>query len=121
MKIEAMADGTSIAATQLFIKKGTQFGPFVARKIFSLNPSTIFPLKVFCNGSEDFIEYYLDTSDENECNWMYFIQPASNSDEQNLICFQVRIFSSTHKKCVLYWMFYVKEARKFIKKKDEQA
>lgn len=89
MKIEIMADGTFVAATQLFIKKGTQFGPFVARKTFSLNPSTIFPLKVFCTGNEDFCEYYLDTSDENECNWMYFIQPANNSDEQNLVCFQV--------------------------------
>lgn len=35
--------------------------------------------------------YYLDTSDENNCNWMIHVDIAKFSNEQNLICYQVSL------------------------------
>lgn len=34
--------------------------------------------------------YYLDTSDENKCNWMIHVDIAKFSNEQNLMAYQVR-------------------------------
>lgn len=41
-------------------------------------------------------EYY-DAADENLCNWMMFIRPASTFAEQNLVAYQFRneIYFST--------------------------
>lgn len=86
-----MADGYPGVITTCPIEKGTQFGPFAARKLFTLKPEIQFPLKVFSIDSEDFSEYYLDTSDENECNWLYFVGHANSEDEQNLISYQVQL------------------------------
>ena len=34
------------------------------------------------------IKWYLDTADENKCNWMMFVRPASSFEEQNLVAYQ---------------------------------
>lgn len=34
--------------------------------------------------------YYLDTSDENKCNWMIHVDIARFSNEQNLMAYQVK-------------------------------
>lgn len=34
--------------------------------------------------------YYLDSSDENKCNWMIHVDIAKYSNEQNLMAYQVR-------------------------------
>jgi len=31
---------------------------------------------------------YLETTDENKCNWMMFVRPAANYQEQNLVVYQ---------------------------------
>ena len=31
---------------------------------------------------------YIDTSDENKCNWMMFVRPAQTFAEQNLVMYQ---------------------------------
>lgn len=86
-----MADGTSAVLTRCFIEKGTKFGPFVAKTTSTLNPDSNLPLKVFIDGTDDeaFGECYLDTTDENWCNWMVFVNTAESIEEQNLICYQV--------------------------------
>jgi len=33
--------------------------------------------------------YYLDTTDEDLCNWMCLVAAATNIREQNLICYDV--------------------------------
>ena len=42
---------------------------------------------------------YIDTSDENVCNWMMFLRPAKNSEEQNVVAFQFKghIYCTTTK------------------------
>ncbi|KAJ8940016.1 hypothetical protein NQ314_010847 [Rhamnusium bicolor] len=83
-----ICDCTYNVYAQCLIEKGTQFGPFQAKKLFTLHPSIDFPLKIFTNTDDDLSEYFLDTSDENECSWMIFVGPASDFEEQNVICYQ---------------------------------
>lgn len=90
LRIEKMSEGSDSIAAAEMIRKGTRFGPFEAKKLFTLNPEILFPLKLFTT-NDYFSEYYLDTSDENECNWMMFVPPAQNLAEQNLICYQVSV------------------------------
>ncbi|CAO1411089.1 unnamed protein product [Diamesa serratosioi] len=96
---------TSFVITTQKFAKGTRFGPVLAPKsYFPPASNTIFPLVIFndfWNGegfmndlSDDIKElftvknYYLDTSDENNCNWMIHVDIAKFSNEQNLICYQ---------------------------------
>lgn len=89
-RIEKMADGTlSIIAIET-ISKGTQFGPLVAQKVFSLNPENVFPLKIF-TADHYFNEYFLDLTSEENCNWLMFMNPAHSLEEQNAMCFQVKL------------------------------
>lgn len=37
---------------------------------------------------------YLDTTNENECNWMVHVNPAEYLNEQNLIAYQVRVVAA---------------------------
>ncbi|CAG9829532.1 unnamed protein product [Diabrotica balteata] len=91
LELKNMADGTYDVAALYPFEKGTQFGPLVSKKLCSLLPAINFPLRVFCeSGSEDqtFSEYYLDTTNEDECNWMMFVNAAADFKEQNVICYQ---------------------------------
>ncbi|KAJ8951838.1 hypothetical protein NQ318_019813 [Aromia moschata] len=88
LEIRKLADCSHNIYAKRPIERGTQFGPFQAKKLFTLHPSIEFPLKVFTDGDEDLSEYFLDTSDENECSWMIFVGPAASFEEQNVICYQ---------------------------------
>lgn len=90
LEVEKMADGTTAVTTKRLILKGTRFGPFIAKRALNLSPSITFPIKIFVDDSEDFAQYYLDTTDENECNWMMFVSAAETAEEQNLVCYQVK-------------------------------
>lgn len=87
--VEMMADQTYSIVAKSLIKMGTQFGPFEAQKLLTLDPTIIFPLKLFNVDVEDLSEYYLDSCNGHCCNWMMFITPAQTIEEQNLVCFQV--------------------------------
>lgn len=93
LRLETMSEGSNAIVALDIIKRGTRFGPFEAKRIFTLNPEISFPLKIF-TANDYFSEYYLDTSNENECNWMMFVPPAQNISEQNLICYQVSCYKS---------------------------
>lgn len=97
-RIERMSEGTlSIMAIEM-IEKGTQFGPLKAQKVFTLNPEISFPLKIFTT-DDYFNEYFLDLTDEENCNWLMFMNPAQNLEEQNVMCYQDKneIFYATIK------------------------
>ncbi|XP_019869816.2 PR domain zinc finger protein 15 [Aethina tumida] len=88
LDVRALVDDSFDVYTKEVIPQGTQFGPFQAKYIVNLKPNIRFPLKVFMQDEEELSEYYLDTSEEFECSWLYFVSPASALDEQNLICYQ---------------------------------
>ncbi|XP_066601141.1 PR domain zinc finger protein 5-like isoform X2 [Prorops nasuta] len=87
LQIKNMADGTTTVIAKEFIIKGTTFGPLHAKKLCTMNPLANFQLKIFDDKSSN--TYHLDLTDEEFCNWMCFVPPATNAVEQNLICYQM--------------------------------
>ncbi|XP_015600835.1 zinc finger protein 33A isoform X2 [Cephus cinctus] len=88
LEITRMADGSTTVITNVDLPRGTTFGPLCAKRNWTMNPLTNFPIRVFGNIAAE--TYHLDCSNENNSNWMRFIVPASNAKEQNLICYQVK-------------------------------
>ncbi|KAL1491314.1 hypothetical protein ABEB36_011928 [Hypothenemus hampei] len=88
LELRKFADESYSVVTRTTLEAGTEFGPFIAKKNLTLNPSVTFPIKLFLNEESYLSEYYLDTLDEDECCWMMFIKPANDVEEQNLICYQ---------------------------------
>ncbi|RZC35583.1 PR domain zinc finger protein 15-like, partial [Asbolus verrucosus] len=84
--LQILTDGSYSVVTKSPICKGTQFGPFQAGKVQTLDPTVAFPLKIFSFDGNS--EYYLDISDENKCSWLIFVSPADHLEEQNLVCYQ---------------------------------
>ncbi|XP_015524736.1 zinc finger protein 470 isoform X1 [Neodiprion lecontei] len=87
LEITKMADGLMTVTTRIELPRGTTFGPLYAKRIWTMNPLTHFPIRVFGKSTSE--TYHLDYSNENSSNWMCFVGPASNAKEQNLICYQV--------------------------------
>lgn len=68
------------------IAVGTQFGPVEAPRYRAFKGKPRFKLKVFPTKGR---ATCLDTSDEYQCNWMCFVEPASEPSLQNLIAYQL--------------------------------
>ncbi|KFV71375.1 PR domain zinc finger protein 15 [Dryobates pubescens] len=85
LEIRQLEDGTEgvFALTQLV--KRTQFGPFESKRVAKLEKESVFPLKVF---QKDGPLVYFDTSNEDDCNWMMMVRPATKYEHQNLTAFQ---------------------------------
>ncbi|XP_046987631.1 uncharacterized protein LOC124590782 isoform X1 [Schistocerca americana] len=81
-----VADGTSVIAKADF-GCGAMFGPLQALHSAALPEGVKFPLKIFGQTEDD--SYYLNTAEEDSCNWMCLVSPAASADEQNLICYQM--------------------------------
>ncbi|XP_037082037.1 PR domain zinc finger protein 15-like [Pollicipes pollicipes] len=79
-------DSTVSVTSTTQLQSGTLFGPMVAPRIDSI-ANHQFPLKVF--GTSDGSDQFLDTSDEDQCNWMCLVSPSSEPHLQNLVCLQM--------------------------------
>ncbi|XP_043398301.1 PR domain zinc finger protein 4 isoform X2 [Chelonia mydas] len=68
----------------------TCFGPLIGQQSHSLevadwtDKTTNHIWKMYHNGV---LEFYIITTDENECNWMMFVRRARNREEQNLVAY----------------------------------
>ncbi|XP_051541128.1 PR domain zinc finger protein 15 isoform X1 [Myxocyprinus asiaticus] len=65
--------------------KRTRFGPFEAKRVPSLRNDGLFPLKIF---QKDGSVVCFDTSNEDDCNWMMLVRPATDHKHQNLTAYQ---------------------------------
>ncbi|XP_033126117.1 zinc finger protein 729-like isoform X2 [Anneissia japonica] len=79
------------------IPKGTQFGPYEGDLVVDVDHKIKggFCLKIFKKNQEPM---YLDTNNEDKCNWMCLVRAANNAQEQNLSAFQYKdgiLFSAT--------------------------
>uniref|UniRef100_A0A8C3EAZ0 PR/SET domain 15 n=1 Tax=Corvus moneduloides TaxID=1196302 RepID=A0A8C3EAZ0_CORMO len=85
LEIRQLEDGTEgvFALTQLV--KRTQFGPFECKRVLKLEKESVFPLKVF---QKEGPLVYFDTTNEDDCNWMMMVRPATEYEHQNLTAFQ---------------------------------
>ncbi|XP_046393026.1 zinc finger protein 26-like [Ischnura elegans] len=88
LEVQNLADGSPTVVARSVFERGTQFGPFQAKRAATLELSIEFPLKIFSKDSDEC--YYLDTSDEDYCNWMCLVAPAASAKEQNLMCYQMK-------------------------------
>ncbi|CAG9771254.1 unnamed protein product [Ceutorhynchus assimilis] len=88
LKLTKLGDESTSVFAKSLIEVGTEFGPLVAKKSLTLNPETLFSIKVFSEQEADLTEYYLDCTDEHACCWMMFVKPAEHVGEQNLLCYQ---------------------------------
>lgn len=93
--------GAHIISGQKFAK-GCRFGPLLAPKSYIPIVNVKFPLAIFGNVNLDMDginmpelkelfkvrHIYLDTRDENNCNWMIHVDPATCVNEQNLIAYE---------------------------------
>uniref|UniRef100_H3CEU5 PR/SET domain 15 n=1 Tax=Tetraodon nigroviridis TaxID=99883 RepID=H3CEU5_TETNG len=66
--------------------KRTRFGPFEAKRVPRLENKGAFPLKIF---RRDGLVTCLDTSSEDDCNWMMLVRPAYDHQHQNLTAYQL--------------------------------
>uniref|UniRef100_A0A3B3ZFV4 Uncharacterized protein n=1 Tax=Periophthalmus magnuspinnatus TaxID=409849 RepID=A0A3B3ZFV4_9GOBI len=65
--------------------KRTRFGPFEAKRVSHLQREGKFPLKVF---QKDGTVVCFNTSNEEDCNWMMLVRPATDHSHQNLTAYQ---------------------------------
>ncbi|XP_077560688.1 uncharacterized protein LOC144175474 [Haemaphysalis longicornis] len=80
------ADGEPRVTAREDIPVGTQFGPVEAPRYRAFKGNPRFKLKVFPTKGR---ATCLDTSDEYQCNWMCFVEPAPEPSVQNLIAYQL--------------------------------
>uniref|UniRef100_A0A8C4RNI3 PR/SET domain 15 n=1 Tax=Erpetoichthys calabaricus TaxID=27687 RepID=A0A8C4RNI3_ERPCA len=81
-KISHEVEGVFVL-TQLV--KRTQFGPFEAKRVAKLEKEMSFSLKIF---QKDGLVVSFDTSNEDDCNWMMLVRPATDYKHQNLTAYQ---------------------------------
>uniref|UniRef100_A0A3Q1GWF4 PR/SET domain 15 n=1 Tax=Acanthochromis polyacanthus TaxID=80966 RepID=A0A3Q1GWF4_9TELE len=65
--------------------KRTRFGPFEAKRVSHLEKEGAFPLKIF---QKDGVVVCFDSSNEEDCNWMMLVRPATDHKHQNLTAYQ---------------------------------
>ncbi|KAH9372803.1 hypothetical protein HPB48_001319 [Haemaphysalis longicornis] len=80
------ANGEPRVTAREDIPVGTQFGPVEAPRYRAFKGNPRFKLKVFPTKGR---ATCLDTSDEYQCNWMCFVEPAPEPSVQNLIAYQL--------------------------------
>lgn len=94
-------NGTHIISGQKFAK-GCRFGPLLAPYSYIPIANAKFPLTIFGNVNLDMDginmpelkelfkvrNIFLDTRNENNCNWMIHVDPATCINEQNLIAYE---------------------------------
>ncbi|XP_058886595.1 PR domain zinc finger protein 15-like isoform X1 [Acipenser ruthenus] len=86
LQIRRLADGAEGVFALAKLVKRTQFGPFEAKKVTGLDKEEVpFPLKVF---QKDGLVVCFDYSNEDDCNWMGLVRPATDYKHQNLTAYQ---------------------------------
>ncbi|KAL5013449.1 hypothetical protein ScPMuIL_007719 [Solemya velum] len=80
------SEGMGVVSQQPIPQK-TQFGPFEAKRTtHTFADETLFTLKIVGKNGTGIT---LDTSDENECNWLCLVRTANSVEEQNCMAYQL--------------------------------
>ncbi|KAG9263203.1 PR domain zinc finger protein 15 isoform X1 [Astyanax mexicanus] len=85
LQIRQAEDGIEGVYVLQRLVKRTRFGPFEAKRVHNLNTEGVFPLKIF---QKDCSVVCFDTSNEDDCNWMMLVRPATDHKHQNLTAYQ---------------------------------
>ncbi|KAJ8342558.1 hypothetical protein SKAU_G00324860 [Synaphobranchus kaupii] len=76
--------GEGVFALRRLVKR-TRFGPFEAKRVAQLDKEVLLPLKIF---QKDGTVVCFDTTNEDDCNWMILVRPATEHQHQNLTAHQ---------------------------------
>ncbi|XP_078089136.1 PR domain zinc finger protein 15 isoform X3 [Mustelus asterias] len=126
LEIRLLEDGSEGVFALSPLVKRTQFGPFEAKRVSQLEKEVAFPLKVF---QKDGPDVCFDTANEEDCNWMTFVRPATDFLHQNLTAYQHShdVYFSTLQDIqpgtelrVWYAVFYAKKMNKLMLKQATQ-
>ncbi|CAL8266813.1 unnamed protein product [Merluccius merluccius] len=85
LEIREVSHGVEGVFVQRQLVKRTRFGPFEAKRVAHLEGEGPFPLKIF---QRDGTVVCLDSSSEEDCNWMMLVRPAGDHTHQNLNAYQ---------------------------------
>uniref|UniRef100_A0A673MBF0 PR domain zinc finger protein 15-like n=1 Tax=Sinocyclocheilus rhinocerous TaxID=307959 RepID=A0A673MBF0_9TELE len=85
LEIRSAEEGKESVFVLSRLVKRTRFGPFEAKRVPSLQIEGAFPLKIF---QKDGSVVCFDTSNEDDCNWMMLVRPATDHKHQNLTAYQ---------------------------------
>ncbi|XP_029434311.1 PR domain zinc finger protein 15 isoform X2 [Rhinatrema bivittatum] len=85
LEIRQLEDDVEGVFAITHLVRRTQFGPFEAKRVTKVENESSFPLKVF---QKDGPVLHMDISNEDDCNWMMMVRPASEYEHQNLTAFQ---------------------------------
>uniref|UniRef100_A0A4W5LT84 PR/SET domain 15 n=1 Tax=Hucho hucho TaxID=62062 RepID=A0A4W5LT84_9TELE len=85
LEIRQVPDGEEGVFVLRRLVKRTRFGPFEARRISHLDKEGLFPLKIF---QRDGLVVCFDSANEDDCNWMMLVRPATDYQHQNLTAYQ---------------------------------
>nr|XP_043897904.1 PR domain zinc finger protein 15 isoform X2 [Solea senegalensis] len=122
LDIRAVADGQEGVFVLRRLVKRTRFGPFEAKRVPYLEKEGPFPLKIF---QKDRVVVCFDSSNEEDCNWMMLVRPATDHKHQNLTAYQQDddVYFNTSQDLlpgtelrVWYGAFYAKKMEKTVLK-----
>uniref|UniRef100_A0AAY5KEJ0 PR/SET domain 15 n=1 Tax=Esox lucius TaxID=8010 RepID=A0AAY5KEJ0_ESOLU len=85
LEIRQVPDGKEGVFVLQRLVKRTRFGPFEAKRVSHLDKEGLFPLKIF---QRDGLVICFDSSNEDDCNWMMLVRPATEHQHQNLTAYQ---------------------------------
>ncbi|XP_062906495.1 PR domain zinc finger protein 15 isoform X3 [Mobula hypostoma] len=127
LEIRQLEDGSEGVFALSPLVKRTQFGPFEAKRVPRLEKESMFSLKIF---QKDGPDVCFDTANEEDCNWMIFVRPATDYSHQNLTAYQQShdIYFNTLQEIqpgtelrVWYAVFYAKKMDKPLLKQTTNA
>ncbi|KAJ8403819.1 hypothetical protein AAFF_G00346870 [Aldrovandia affinis] len=81
---QASGDEEGVFVLHHLVKR-TRFGPFEGKRVAHLHKEGPFPLKSFKKGGR---VVCFDTANEDDCNWMMLVRPATDHKHQNLTAYQ---------------------------------
>ncbi|KAM9728172.1 PR domain zinc finger protein 15 isoform 3-T3 [Menidia menidia] len=85
LEIREVSNGEEGVFVMRRLVKRTRFGPFEAKRVPVLEKEGVFPLKIF---QRDGVVVCFDSSNEEDCNWMMLVRPATDHKHQNLTAYQ---------------------------------
>lgn len=85
LEIREVSSGAEGVFVMRRLVKRTRFGPFEAKRVSHLQREGPFPLKIF---QKDGSVVCFDSSNEEDCNWMMLVRPATDHSHQNLTAYQ---------------------------------
>ncbi|XP_066555641.1 PR domain zinc finger protein 15 isoform X2 [Amia ocellicauda] len=85
LEIREVSEGEEGVFALRRLVKRTRFGPFEAKRVAKLDKELLFPLKIF---QRDGVVVCFDSTNEDDCNWMMLVRPATDYKHQNLNAYQ---------------------------------